>query len=611
MARNIVSGQKIDRSLQDTAASVRVYGQEAIEKQNFINLYDILDQTANVSTGFNDESFTIRGVRNRGAGLGDTTSDVSTIYIDGVFLPSSLFQNGALNLWDIESVEVFRGPQSTIQGRNALAGAIVVSTIDPSTIDVGYRAQVSYADYDTARLSASISTPVVDNQIGLSLSIDYAETDGFTFNPTFSNSESAASEVSTFRAKSLITPETIPNLSIALGYTHIGDISSENRIEEDFFPEERINAENLQTFVDVVADIASVELNYDIGDNWTVTSVSGYIDTETDQFNDATRDETGGDASSSFLTTEEIFSQELRASFEGKRVTGLLGAYYFNRSGESGGPTSTFTGTDFAFPDPATFAGILFGTPTPDAIQIATADGLRTQIIGLIPEFEVRFVRESDIDIENYALFGEATIDVTDKLALTLGARYDEETIKQNVFDETFVPPLPSTGDATIDGIISSVAAQFSDQVQVDNVDNTFTAFLPKAQVTYDWADNVSTSFTYQKAYRAGGVSINTFRAALADPDAGQSDLESLGIVGSFDPEFTNNYELAFRSQWFDDRLTVNANAFFIDYTDQQITVQLSDNPLDTLTDNAAGSESATPLRLIINRNSPDKGRFR
>ncbi len=123
---------------------------------------------------------------------------------------------------------------------------------------------------------------------------------------------------------------------------------------------------------------------------------------------------------------------------------------------------------------------------------------------------------------------------------------------------------------------------------------NDFNAFLPKGVVTYNFTDDFSLSASVQRAYRAGGLSFNGFRAALPIPGGGSADdqavLEAAGIVNSFEPEFTTNYELALRSQWFDRRLTVNANTFYIKYSDQQINIQLSSNPLDTLTDNVGES---------------------
>ncbi|MEO1494189.1 MAG: TonB-dependent receptor [Pseudomonadota bacterium] len=104
----------------------------------------------------------------------------------------------------------------------------------------------------------------------------------------------------------------------------------------------------------------------------------------------------------------------------------------------------------------------------------------------------------------------------------------------------------------------------------------TFDAFLPKAGLVYEFVDDVSLGFTYQRGYRAGGASFNLARNQQFE----------------FDPEFTNNFELSFRSQWFDDRLTVNANAYYVEFEDQQVVVALSETPLDTETQNAGSSES-------------------
>ena len=106
------------------------------------------------------------------------------------------------------------------------------------------------------------------------------------------------------------------------------------------------------------------------------------------------------------------------------------------------------------------------------------------------------------------------------------------------------------------------------------DADASFKAFLPKMGLTYRWTDDLSTSFTAQKGYRSGGVGQNIGRAS----------------VYTYDPEETWNYEFSLRSQWLDGRLTVNANAFYIDWSDQQISVQLSANDYDTETRNAGSS---------------------
>ena len=587
--RVVVRGEKIERSLQETVSSVEIFDQEEIDRQNYIDLYEILNQTANVSTGFNDSVFSIRGIRNQGAGLGDSTSDVSTIYVDGVFLPASLFQNGALNLWDVQSVEIFRGPQSTIQGRNALAGAIVIDTVDPATEFEG-RAQLSYAEYDTWRTSAAASIPL-GNQAGLRLAIDEARSDGFIDNPTLGIDDSDAQETTTLRSKLLFTPNVLPGLTVTGNYTYIDAFEGEGRVDDVFFPDRRVTFENVQSDSATEADIFSLELDYAFNDRWSLTSVSAYIDNNTDITLDTTRDETGGPIANIFNDSDKIFSQEVRATFQGERLTGLFGVYYFDREGDQLSDSSTIISSEFAFPDPNTLAGLIFQTPNPDPLQIAQATALRAQIVNQLPEFRVDFDRAADIDIQNWALFGQVDYELTDRLSASLGLRYDSEEIAQNVFDSTFVPPLPSLGDPLIDQIIVAAADQFSSVVDLSDVENDFSALLPKAILTYDWTENFSTSLSYQRGYRAGGLSVNLFRAALAPASADQQALETAGIVNSFDPEFTNNYEFALRSRWLDNRLKLNANVFFIDYTDQQVNVAISSNPLDRLTDNVGESE--------------------
>lgn len=585
----IVSGEKIDRTLQETVSSVEIFDQQEIDRQNYIDLYDLLDQTANVSTGFGDSVFTIRGIRNQGAGLADSTSDVSTIYVDGVFIPSSLFQNGALNLWDVQSVEIFRGPQSTVQGRNALAGAIVIDTVDPSSTFDG-RAQVSYAEFDTWRTSAAVSLPL-GRQASLRLAADEAQSDGFITNPTLNIDDSDARETTTLRSTLLITPDGLPGLTVRGGFTYIDAMEGEGRVDDTLFPGRRVTFENLQSENRTEADIASLEIDYAFNNGWSLTAISGYIDNSASFFLDDTRDETGGDSANDFDNRDEIFSQELRATFQGDRLTGQIGAYYFDREGGQQSDSRSLVESAFAFPDPVTLAGLIFQTPAPDPVQIAQATAIRAQVVSLLPQFAVEFDRESDIDIRNWALFGQLDYELTDRWSVSLGLRYDREDIAQNVFDSTFVPPIGSIGDPLIDPILVAAAEQFSNEVDLNDVENDFSALLPKAVLTYDWNENLSTSLSYQRGYRAGGLSVNLFRAALAPPGADQETLETVGIVNRFDPEFTNNYEFALRSRWLDNRLKFNANVFFIDYTDQQVNTAISSNPLDRLTDNVGESE--------------------
>lgn len=586
----IVTGEKIDRTLQDTASSVAVFDARRIDDLNLVELYDVIRQTANVATVLDEAGFAIRGQRNIGPSGGENTSDVAAVYVDGVFIPSSLFATSPINLWDVDRVEIFRGPQSTVQGRNALAGAIVAETVDP-TFDYTGAAQLSYGQFDTIRASGAFGGPVIGDELAFRVAVDYTASDGYIENPLLGTDRSDPDETATARGKLLWTPDALPGFRAVASYSYLDASEGEGRIEDDFFPEERFNFEDVQTDLTSQAHIASVNLSQDLGRHWSVTAITGYIDTGFLNIRDTDRGNAPLSAglATDFRSDDEVFSQEVRINYTADRFQGFLGGYYFSSTGELDTFTTTAAPTYLAFPTPDVLAGLLFMTPMPEPGQIAQAAFIRQQIVQALPAFLVEFDRASTRDIRNYAVFGEAGYAVTDRLTLTLGARYDIEQIDQDVFDSTQVQPIPPLGDPTLDAVIGAAAAQFSNAVTVVG-DNDFSAFLPKGIITYDWTDDLATSFSVQRGYRAGGLSINVFRAALATAGSSQQVLEDLGIVNAFDPEFTTNYELALRSRWFDRRLTVNANAFYIRYTDQQVNTSLSANPLDNLTINAGES---------------------
>jgi outer membrane receptor protein involved in Fe transport len=126
----IVTGEKANRTLQDTPASVAVTTIATIVDQNLISAYDVLERTPNLSVNGSRTSFSIRGIdASNVSGTGDGA--LASVYLDGAVLPQTALASGPLDLYDIAQVEVFRGPQSTVQGRNALAGAVIIRTTDP------------------------------------------------------------------------------------------------------------------------------------------------------------------------------------------------------------------------------------------------------------------------------------------------------------------------------------------------------------------------------------------------------------------------------------------------------------------------------------------------
>ena len=123
----VVSGEKVERSLQDTVSSVAVFNETQITESAIYDIQDIFDRLANVNGAEGNEGFTIRGINDRAVGATGTSS-LASYHIDGAFISQNGVQAGQSDLWDVGQVEVFRGPQSTTQGRNSLAGAIFINS---------------------------------------------------------------------------------------------------------------------------------------------------------------------------------------------------------------------------------------------------------------------------------------------------------------------------------------------------------------------------------------------------------------------------------------------------------------------------------------------------
>lgn len=151
---------------------------------------------------------------------------------------------------------------------------------------------------------------------------------------------------------------------------------------------------------------------------------------------------------------------------------------------------------------------------------------------------------EEDIKTENYAIYGEVEYDFSPQWTFIAGARYDVEEL-----DET------ETLNGLFQGVIPLVGS--------GSLDTTYQAFLPKLGVVYHFSQDQSLGFTYQRGYRAGGLSI-------AVPNSGGD-----AVVSEFDPEFTDTFELAYRSQSSDGRRIFNANAYYTKWTDQQVATTI------------------------------------
>jgi outer membrane receptor protein involved in Fe transport len=573
----VVKGEKSNRTLQDTPTSVAVTTPERIRQENILTIQDVYNRTANVSETYGAAGFTIRGINNQGVGAGGN-ADTATVYVDGAPIPREALFGGPTDLWDIQQVEILRGPQSTIQGLNALAGAIVLTTRDASTTNVSGDARVLWSEHNDRTFSAALGAPLVQDELGLRLSAERRNDRGLIRNVTRGGYDDALESLN-LRGKLKWTPKALPGLEVQTSYNRVrrdgGYLYEYSRTDVPDFYDHRVSTGDAPSRGHIKTDIAVLNLGYTITPELRIASITSFNKTHTRAMIDT--DGTAADLQVVDNTNRfRTWTQELRLNYNGERLSGVLGAWFYRRSGG----LVAANRLNIATPT-ATIAGLLRGGgfPAATATQIAN---LYTSALPVIP---VAYAADAPQRVTTAALFGDARYKLTDRLSLIGGFRYDHEANRytaETVATFTGTLPRPAAFGAAGTPLFLAISAvnqgvlglvQGANSARASNA-RKFDAFLPKAGISMDWTPDLNTSFTVQRAYRSGGSSQNPARALLVP----------------YDPEFSWNYEGSLRSRWLDGRLTVNANVFYVDWKDQQTSAFFGLNEFDYNTVNAGKS---------------------
>lgn len=538
----VVSGELIERRLQENPTSVTVIRGEDLERRGDQSLKQTINEAPNVTVVNTRGLFVIRGIPQNGLGGGGQGQLIST-QIDGVALPGNrTVEFGPYSTWDLDQVEILRGPQSTQQGRNALAGAIVMRSNDP-TYDQEFKLRSEAGSFRTFGGSLMFNTPLVEDKLAFRFSIDSRRSDGFTSNPTLGVDDFDFLELDTARAKLRWDPTD--DVEVILSYARNRHFRGEQFIDAASFPADRVNFADIPTRFGVTSDSFGLRVNYDINSAWRLESETTYFDGDYSRVQD-----NDGTAAPLGIFRQEgpqkAFEQDLRLRLDVGNVEAVVGLFFAD--------TDVDNASDADFD--ACSLSDMSPVPIPCSfIAVQRDNSFRTEI-------------------QNYAVYGEADIDASawlDGLSFTIGARYDYEEQKTRNTEMTRTTPPPAALPFPFNAIVAGFIPADADVT----LRNDYQAFLPKAGVTYDWTDDISTSYTVQRGYRSGGISLNN----------------QFGNINEFDPEFTWNHEIALRSQFYDDRLTANANIFYTDWSDQQVQVEgASGLPLDFNTVNAGSS---------------------
>lgn len=574
-----VMGEKTERSLQDTITSVRVVTATEIEEQNINNFHDVLDRAPNVSrnpgNGFNIRGIDVFSVSGGG------NSYLASVYSDGAPLPYRVIQKFGFSTWDVQQVEVLRGPQSTLQGRNALAGAIVMNTVDP-TYEWGFKGRLGLGEEGREEKAVAFGGGLIEDQLALRVSAEQRDFDGYIKNIT-RDEYSDFKHDETLRLKLLAEPDALPNLRAMLTLTKAemdNGVDWSNSGDADPFenPHTSFN-DPTREFTD--SDMAVLKLGYTLGDNWALTATTTYSDVNYGYLWDGDEGPEPGNTLANDRV-DRTLSQELLLSFDFERLRGVVGGYYSDldvnahRSGAQGISFARL-GVPTLLVAPPQFGGLGLTQEQAQAV-LAIYDPFDPAIIS-----DDRSLRQR---VSTAALFTDFSYAVSEKFDLFAGLRYDRER-QENANDAVTtivnLEDMPDAANPAFDPMTAAIVAGLNARIlgMADAasgteplVDEDFDALLPKAGATWHWSDDVSTSFTAQRGYRSGGVGSNIARATTY----------------TYDPEYTWNYELSLRSLFLDGRLVANANLFYLDWEDQQVTVQLSGSTYDRETFNSGSS---------------------
>lgn len=395
LAPLMVSGEKISRTLAQTQSSVVVETAESMRAHGDRDIGSVFSRTPGVYTQAGNENWGIRGVPV--SGFDDqgpaTLNGAVSVYVDGAQQPNRALTLSPMSMWDVEQVEVLLGPQSTTQGRNSLAGAVVIQTRNP-TFEPTFSAQTNAGSYGESGAAVAGGGTLADGVMAGRVAVDYQDGDGYIDNIT-TGSDANPNRNKNARGKLLILPND--DLDVLLTYAHHNSQQGDNSIlRSDNDVQYYKIASNTKAFDKLQQNTATAKADYRLDEAFSLTSLT--TGTQSDYQSRLDFDQTAARNQEVARTQEtHLFSQELRLVYEGDNLRGFAGAYY--------GRTSN------AYHDRLSNNGNLLGTV------------------------------KGYTRIHNKAVFGELNWTFVPDWTLITGLRYDSEQNDTDVEQDDFSNP--------------------------------------------------------------------------------------------------------------------------------------------------------------------------
>ncbi|WP_320044295.1 TonB-dependent receptor [uncultured Desulfobacter sp.] len=525
-----VTAQKREENLQEVPSSISVLSRFQIEDAGIQNTKDVIRYIPNLYMGSLGNHgcswFNMRGISSIEA---DPSANPAVgFYVDGVYYSGGF----SSEFVDLERIEVLRGPQGTLYGRNTEAGVIHIITKKPDN-DFEGKASVSLSNYNTQDYSLSMGGPMVQDKLYFSLAGKYLVSDGFIDNEFRGDDESDEQEDLNLRAGLRWTPSDLLDISFTTDYLRYRDGFDPYAPLDDIHTS-NTDFEGVHDYQDAKGYNLKAEYT---GGRFSLTSITSLRHWDKDQAMDM-------DLSSYDSTRwyEELdyntFSQEIRiASTENtSALKWLVGSYYFNEDKT----------IDMTY-------DMRQGYPS----------------WGLSP---YKISQDSDIDAGGYAFFGQATYTLFGRLGITGGLRYDY-TSKKLHYKEYYDRDLSAYG-------------MTSKSITTD--EEEYEEWLPKVVLDYKWSSDLMTYISYAKGFKGGGFNIYGSNIAGTEYKPEYSSNYEVGLKSSWLDNRIGINLAVFYIDWEDQQLyqsiggaTLITNA--AESTSQGIEIELVARPVTGL----------------------------
>ena len=518
----VVTARRREESLQDVPIAVSAFSAERLERQGAQDITALQQITPNTTVQIARGSNTTLIAFIRGVGQQDPLPAFEPgvgLYIDDVYVARP--QGAVLEIYDVQRIEVLRGPQGTLYGRNTIGGAIKYVT-DKIGTEPEFFARGRLGSYNQRDLILSGKAPL-GGGFGIGAALASLNRDGFGKNLT-TGAEHYDRDVLAGRLSLEYQPTD--DLFFRLGYERVDDDSNarHGHREAPGLGLATVGGEVLSNRYDTRAglgDANSVETQmtsflaqWSLNDRITLKSITAHRtgDTRTNIDFDGTP---GAALDVPATYDDEQLTQEFQLLYEGDRIQGVIGAYYLD--GEANNSFDTIL-------------------------------GIANLTVGSI----------NNLTTTSFAVFADVSFDVTEQLAVSLGGRFTRDEKTGRIFRANFAAPGPDRRSPILGGTPRAPTLLRTDYTR-SREDEQFT---PRISATYEFNPALTGYVSYSKGFKSGGF----------DPRG--DAIFTPATVEGFDPETVDAYEAGLKGSLLDRRLNFALAAFASEYQDQQVTSQ-------------------------------------